>query len=204
MRSVLLLLALVNLLGAPYAVLLPVFASDVLHGGPHTLGWLTSATGLGALLGSLYLAGRSSLQGIGARIAAAPAVFGLALLTLGLSHALPLSLVVLLAVGFAQLMHNAGSNVVLQRLVDEDKRGRVMSLYTLAIVGMAPLGSLLTGLLADRIGAQPTVMLGAPFCLVGSVLFAIQLPHLRRRAIRALTARGETPLPRMELAEQNA
>src|SRR5262249_51354319 len=160
-------------------------ASDILHGGPNTLGMLTSATGMGALLGSLYLAGRSSLRGLGVLIAAAPALFGVALMVFAVSPTLTLSLAVLLALGFAQLMQDAGSNVALQRLVDEDKRGRIMSLYTLSIIGIAPLGSLLTGILADHIGAPRTLLLGAPFCILGSVFFAMQLPHLRRRALRA-------------------
>ena len=136
------------------------------------------------------------MRGIGVRIALAPAFFGMALILFALSRSLALSLAVLMVIGFAQLTQFAGSNVVLQRLVEEDKRGRVMSLYTLVVVGIAPLGSLLAGFLTDRIGAPRTLLLGAPFCILGSVLFGFQLPHLRRKAIRALKARGEIMMPR--------
>jgi MFS family permease len=202
-RSLLLLLALVNFVGAPYAVLLPIFATEVLHGGAHTFGFLTAATGLGALMAALYLASRQNLQGMGTRIALAPAAFGAGLIVFAFSRSVALSLAVLLVMGFAQLLQAAGSNALLQTLVEEDKRGRVMSFYTLSIVGIAPLGSLAAGVLADHIGASRTLLLGAPFCVLGSALFASQLPHLRRKAISALQARGEI-VPQVEYPSADA
>jgi MFS family permease len=188
LREILLLLALVSFVGAPSAALLPVFATEVLHGGARTLGFLTAASGMGALAGALYLASRPSLRGLGTRIALASVSFGLGLVLFSCSRALPLSLVILLGMGFAQMVQNAGSNTVLQMLADEDKRGRVLSFYTMAISGMSPLGSLLAGLLADRVGAAATVFMGGPLCLIGSALFARKLPRLRDDAVRVLQA----------------
>ncbi len=190
-REVLLLLALVSLMGAPFGVLLPVFARDILHGGPQTLSLLTAAGGLGALAGAIYLAGRKTMKGIGAAIVSATVVFGVGLMVFPLSHALPVSLLILLCMGCAQMVQAAGINTVLHTIVEDDKRGRVMSYYTMALVGITPLGSLLAGILADRIGAPMTVLLGGPFCLLGSWIFARKLPHLRDVAMRALQERRE-------------
>jgi MFS family permease len=195
LRSTLLLLALVNLVGAPYATLLPIFAADVLHGGPDTLGFLTAAAGAGALVGALYLAGRESVKGLGRVIALAPAAFGVGLMLLASSRALPLSLAVLVVLGFTHLVQAAGSNTVLQTLADEDKRGRVMSFYALAVTGMAPLGSLLAGCLADHMGAPLTVLVGGPCCLLGSWVFARRLPRLRAQAL-AMHAERAAPVTR--------
>jgi MFS family permease len=178
-RSLILLLALVSFMGMPYAVLMPVFAKDILHGGPETLGFLMAASGVGALAGGIYLAGRKSVLGLGIRIALAPGLFGAGLIGFALSQQLWLSLPLLALVGFAFMVQMASSNTVLQTIVEEDKRGRVMSFYTMAFIGMAPWGSLLAGALADRIGAPRTLVVGGLACIAGSLLFARGLPRLR-------------------------
>ncbi len=187
-RAILSMLALVSLVGMPYSVLMPVFAKDVLHGGPETLGFLMGATGLGALAGALYLASRRSIRGLGRLIVLAASLFGAGLVAFALSRVLWLSLVVLLVTGAGAILQMASSNTLLQTIVDEDKRGRVMSLYAMALLGMAPFGSLLAGALAGTVGAPATVMLGGALCLVGAARFAHQLPALRE-LIRPIYAR---------------
>ena len=179
-RTVLLLFALLSLMGWPYAVLLPIFAGQVLHGGPHTLGWLTGASGIGALGSALALALRKSVVGLTRSIQIAAAVFGLGLVGFGLSHVLWLSLLLMLAVGYGMMTGLAASNTIVQTLVPEDKRGRVMSYYTMAFVGMAPFGSLLAGSLAHRFGAPHTVMVTGAVCVLGSVWYTTELPRIRR------------------------
>src|SRR5262249_36248190 len=158
-RALLLLLAVISFLGMPYTVLMPVFAADVLQGGPYTLGFLTAMSGVGALIGALYLASRRSVLGLGRVIVAATLVFGVGLVGFALSRALWQALPLMLAVGFGLMVQLAASNTILQTIVDEDKRGRVMSFYNMAFLGMAPFGSLLAGLLAGWVGAPATVLL---------------------------------------------
>lgn len=179
-RALLLLLALVSLLGISYTVLLPVFATDVLQGGPETLGFLSTAAGLGALAGALLLASRKTVLGLGRWIATMPAVFGLALMAFAFCERLLPALACLLVAGFALMVQMAASNTVLQTIVDEDKRGRVMSLYTMAFMGTAPLGSLLAGFLGDALGVSVAVLLAGAGCVLGSVLFLVHYPALRR------------------------
>lgn len=178
-RSILLLLALVSLLGMPYTVLMPVFAARVLHGGPHTLGYLMGAIGVGALAGALMLAARKSVLGLGRVIPLSAAIFGGALIGFGLSHAVWLSLFLLLIAGFGMMRQMAASNTLLQTIVEDEKRGRVMSFYAMAFAGMSPFGSLLAGVLAARFGAPLTVMVSGAFCIIGAGLFARYLPRLR-------------------------
>lgn len=178
-RTILSLFAIVSLMGWPYSVLMPVFAAQVLHGGPHTLGWLTGAAGIGALASALSLAARKSVVGLTRMIQIASAVFGGGLILLGLSHTLWLSLALMLLVGFGMMQGLAASNTVIQTLVPEDKRARVMSYYTMAFVGTAPFGSLLAGALAHRIGAPHTVMVTGSFCVAGSLWFTFELPKVR-------------------------
>jgi MFS family permease len=178
-RSVLLLLALVSLIGMPYRVLMPVFARDVLHGGPHTLGFLMGSSGLGALVGSVYLASRKSVLGLGKWIALASGVFGIGLVAFSLSRVFWFSLFLMLLTSFGMMVQFASTNTVLQTIVDEDKRGRVMSFYAMALRGMAPFGSLLAGGLAGKIGAPNTLMIGGVSCFLGALVFARKLPLLR-------------------------
>jgi MFS family permease len=178
-RSILTLFALLSLMGWPYAVLLPIFAATVLHGGPHTLGWLTGASGIGALASALSLAFRKSVVGLTRMIQIASAMLGLGLVLFGLSDKLWSSLVLMLFVGFGLLQAASASNTIIQTLVPEDKRARVMSFYTMAFVGSAPFGSLLAGTLAHWIGAPHTVMVTGGFCIAGSLWFTLELPHTR-------------------------
>lgn len=178
-RYIILLLALVSLMGMPYQVLMPVFAKDVLGGGPHTLGFLMGASGLGALIGTVYLACRKNVHGLGVVIAAAAAVFGVGLIAFSFSRVVWLSLALVLIAGLGMMVQMASSNTVLQTVVDDDKRGRVMSFYTMAFMGMAPFGSLLAGAFAERIGAPNTLLAGGVFTVAGAILFAGKLRAMR-------------------------
>ncbi len=178
-RSLLLLLALVSMMGMPYAVLMPIFAEKVLRGGPQALGFLLGATGVGALAGTFYLASRRTVLGLGRVIVIATNLFGIGLIAFSFSRLFWLSVLFMLLVGFGMIVQMASTNTILQTVVDEDKRGRVMSFYTMAFMGMVPFGSLLSGTLADRIGAPDTIMIGGIACILGSLLFARKLPSLR-------------------------
>ncbi len=179
-RSILLLLALVSLVGMPYTVLMPIFANAVLHGGPNTLGLLMAASGVGALLGAMFLAARRSVLGLGKFIPLMAGVFGAGLIAFSFSRVLWLSLALMVVTGLGFMVQMAASNTVLQTIVDEDKRGRVMSFYTMAFMGTAPFGSLLAGEVAERIGAPHTLLLGGIGCMLGALWFAQSLPALRR------------------------
>ena len=178
-RTILLLFSLMSLMGYSWSVLLPVFAAPVLHGGPTTLGWLTGAAGIGALVSALSLAARKSVAGLTSMLQIAAAILGGALILFGLSHTLWLSLVLMVFVGFGMVQVASVSNTIIQSLVAEDKRARVMSYYTMAFFGAAPFGSLFAGALADRIGAPFTVVITGAFCVAGSVWFTLELPKLR-------------------------
>ena len=179
-RTVLTLFAILSLMGWPYAVLLPVFATTVLHGGPHTLGWLTGASGIGALIAAVSLTLRKSVVGLTKHIQTAAGMFGAGLILFGLSHVLWSSLLLMLVIGYGMMLGLAGSNTIIQTLVPEEMRGRVMSYYTMAFVGMAPFGSLLAGGLAHWIGAPRTVMFTGACCLLGCGWFTLKLPQVRR------------------------
>ncbi len=179
-RSLLALLALVSLVGMPYTVLMPVFAQRILHGGPHTLGFLMGASGVGALAGAALLARRSTVRGLGRRIALSAGLFGVALIAFALSHALWLSLAILPFVGFGMMQQMASTNTILQTIVEDDKRGRVMAYYAMAFQGVTPFGSLLAGALSDRIGAPGAVITGAVLCIGGALWFTAILPSLRK------------------------
>lgn len=179
-RTILTLFALISLMGMPFMVLMPIFAAQVLHGGPHTLGFLTGASGVGALISAISLAVRKSVRGLTTMIQVSAFCFGGGLILFGLSRSLALSLLVLLVTGFGMMQGLAASNTVIQTLVPEDKRGRVMSYYTMAFVGMAPFGSLLAGALARRFGAPHTVMITGSVCVLGGIWFTTQLRAVRR------------------------
>ncbi len=179
-RTVLLLFALLSLMGWPYMVLLPVFAAQVLHGGAHTLGWLTGASGLGAMASGVSLMFRKSVTGLARMLQVATAMLGAALIAFGLSHWLWLSLLLMMFAGFGMMQGAAASNTVIQALVSEDKRARVMGYYTMAFFGSAPFGSLLAGILADHIGARETVMVTGACCLAGALWFTLQFSRLHR------------------------
>jgi len=180
-RNILLLLALVSLSGASYPVLLPVFAQQVLHQGSGLYALLFAATGVGALAGAMFLAMRESVRGLSFWIAVAPAIMGLGLIGLGLSRLVWVSLLAMPVIGFGMMVQMASSNTLIQTLVEDHMRGRVMSLYAMAFMGMVPLGGLLAGLMARWIGAPATVAVNGLWCVVGSTLFFNQLKALRRQ-----------------------
>jgi len=192
-RAIILLLALVSFMGMQYTVLVPIFATNILHGGPDTLGFLMAASGVGALFGAVYLSTRTSVLGLGKWIAFAPTIMGIGLVAFSFSRVLWLSLLTLALVGFGFIMQFTSSNTVLQTIVDDDKRGRVMSLYTMAFFGMIPLGNLFAGALASHIGAPYTLLISGVFCIIGSLIFAKQLPSLRRLILPIYIKLGIAP-----------
>ena len=178
-RSILLLFTLISLMGYSYAVLLPIFAGQVLHGSAYTLGCLAGAAGVGALTSGVSLAIRKSVVGLTRMVQIASGMLGCALILLGLSHTLWISLLLMVFVGFGLMQCAAASNTIIQSLVTDDKRARVMSYYTMAFFGGSPFGSLLAGALAHRIGAPHTVMINGAFCIAGSLWFALERPKIR-------------------------
>ncbi len=178
-RQILILLSIVSVTGASYVVLMPVFARDILGGGPETLGFLLSSAGIGALGATLYLASRKTVRGLVRMLAISASIFAVSLAAFSFSKSLPVSLAVLAITGFGVMAHMAASNIILQTIVDDDKRGRVMSFYTMAFIGTAPIGSLLAGILASRIGASNTLVICALLCLAASAVFAGKLPGIR-------------------------
>ena len=180
-KFILILLSLVSLMGVPYQVLMPVFARDIFHGGSITLGFLMAMSGIGALTGAIYLASRKSVIGLGKIIPLFSGLFGLAVIAVALSGALWFSMPVICVAGFAMMVQMAASNTVLQTIVEEDKRGRIMGLFTMAFMGMVPFGNLLAGSLASKIGAPNTLLLGGTCCVIGALMFIRKLPSLRER-----------------------
>lgn len=179
-RTILMLFAVVSLMGMPFVVLMPIFAAKVLHGGPHTLGFLMGAMGVGALSSALSLAARKSVRGLIRMIPIAAVVFGLGLIGFGLSRVFWISMVMVLVAGMGMMQGMASSNTIIQTLVSEDKRGRVMSYYTMAFMGMAPFGSLLAGSMASAFGAPITVIVSGSAVLLGAAWFFTRLPAIRR------------------------
>ena len=179
-KSIILLLALISLMGMPYAVLMPVFAKEILHGGSHTFGFLMGASGVGALMGAIYLASRRSVLGLGKIIPLAAGMFGLGLISFSFSRFYLLSLFLMVVVGLGMMLQMASSNTIIQTIVDDDKRGRVMSIYAMAFMGTAPFGSFLAGSLASFWGAPNTLLFGGIFCILGAIIFARKLPVLRK------------------------
>lgn len=178
-RMVLNLVAAAAVFGVPFTVLLPVFAVDVLHGDARTLGFMMSATGVGALSGALFLAARESVRGLSKVIVTCAVIFGASLVVFGLSRVLWLSLLTLTTAGFGMMVLMAASNTFLQTVADDDKRGRIVSLYTMAYIGLAPFGSLLAGAVAQRLTASFTIALGGVTVVVSALLFARYIPRFR-------------------------
>ena len=194
-RTILSLFALVSLMGMPFVVLMPNFAAQVLHGGPHTLGFLMGSMGVGALISALTLAARKNVRGLLRMIPIAAAVFGAGLVGFGLSHVTWLSMIAVMIAGAGMMQGMAGSNTIIQTIVSEDKRGRVMSYYTKAFVGMAPFVSLLAGSMAHAIGAPWTVILNGSVVLLGAAWFYTRLPALRRQMLSIYQELGILPTP---------
>ena len=178
-KHIILLLGLVSLMTMPYQVLMPVFAKEILHGGSHTFGFLMGAAGLGALAGGIYLASRESILKLGRILPIAAAVSGIGLIAFAISRYFPLSILFMVIAGLGMMLHSASSNTIIQTILEEDKRGRVMSFYTMAIIGTQPFGSLMAGGLAKVIGAPYTIMVGGVACVLGSLVFFRKLPELK-------------------------
>ncbi len=179
-RDILLLLALVSLMGMPFQILMPVFAKDVFHGGPDILGILMASIGAGALIGALYLAYRKTVVGLGKNLAMATGLFGTGLVLFSLSQTFWLSLIILMFTGLGMMVEITASNTMLQTISEDDKRGRVMSFYTIAFMGTVPLGNLFSGLFSDLIGASNTILIGGVACIIGAIIFATRLPAFRK------------------------
>ena len=201
-RTILLLFALISLMGWPFTVLMPIFAAQVLHGGPHTLGFLMGAMGIGSLASALSLVVRKSVRGLLKMIPIAAAVFGVGLIAFGLSHVEWLSMALMLVVGFGMMQGLTSSNTIIQTIVPEDKRGRVMSYYTMAFVGMAPFGSLLAGSLAQAMGAQRTVVVSGVACILGAGWFFTQMKALRKDMRPIYERLGIVPVREMAAVEE--
>lgn len=194
-RVLLILLAVTSLLGFPYTVLMPIIVGKVLHGGPHTLGFLMAASGVGALAGALYLASRKSVLGLGRVIAGSAFGFGVGLVLFSLSRQVWLSMLLMAVCGLTMILQMAASNTVLQTLSDDDKRGRVMSFYSMAFFGTAPLGSLFAGTVATWIGAPRTILIGGAVCALAALVFWRALPKIRQATIPIYTRLGILPAP---------
>jgi MFS family permease len=178
-RIILLMIALISIVGMPYTILMPIFAKEILHGGPHTLGFLMGAIGVGALCGAFYLASRKSVLGLGKVIGIAAASFGIGLIFFSLSTNFILSMILLMLTGMSMMVQMSSSNTILQTIVEDKMRGRVMSFYTTAFVGMAPFGSLIAGSLASEIGAPNTLIIGGICCIAGAAVYVKHLPLIK-------------------------
>jgi len=189
-RAILLLLGLVSFVAMPYTVLMPIFADRILHGGARALGLLMGATGVGALLGALTLASKTGVRGLGRWVALACAGFGVSLILFAFSHNLRLSVLLLLPVGFCMMLQMSSSNTLIQVMVPDHLRGRVMAVYSMMFMGMAPFGAFFAGALAERLGAPITVAMGAVATIGGAALFWLRLPGFRVEARRLIVAQA--------------
>jgi len=183
LKYILFNLGMMSFMGMPYAILMPVFAKDVLKGGPETLGFLMASSGVGALAGALFLASRKSILGLGRLIGVASMLFGAGIVLFGISRSLPLSLVLTAVAGFGLMVQMVASNTIVQTIIEEDMRGRVMSFFAMAFAGTMPFGSLYAGTLASSIGAPSTLAISGILCIAGGMIFSSRL-HRMRRAIR--------------------
>ena len=204
MRALLGLIAVVSLMGMPLTTLMPVMASQVLKGGPNTLGFLMAASGLGALGGALFLASRRSVRGLGGTIVTTTLLFGAGLVAFSASRHLALSLVTMVLCGFGMMVTTGASNTVLQTIVEERMRGRLMSIYGMAFMGTAPFGSLLAGVLATRIGAPGTLAIGGAMSLLGAAWFRMKLPALRERVRPIYVRLGIIPEVAIDIAPERS
>jgi len=192
-HALLALLGVVSVTGMPYTVLMPAFADRILHGGPKALGWLMGTTGIGALAAALLLASRRNLRGLGRWVAVAATAFSVTLVAFSFSRTMWLSMVFLAAVGFSMMIQMGSSNTLIQSMVPDRLRGRVMAVYSMMLMGMAPFGALLAGLVADRLGAPTTVAAGGVMCLAAAGVFWMYLPRIRVDA-RRLIAEQQVPV----------
>jgi MFS family permease len=187
-RSLLFMLGLTSLIGMPYVVLMPIFADQILHGGARGLGLLMGASGVGALIGALSLAARQGVRGLGRVVAFSAAGFGISLILFSLSRSFWLSTCILFPVGFFMIVQMASSNTLIQSMVPDKLRGRVMAVYGMMFMGMAPFGALLAGTIAHHLGAPITVMINGSVCIVAAAVFGMRLPTFRREARQMIIA----------------
>ncbi len=192
-RALLLLVALVSVCGLSYMVLMPIFADQILNGGAKALGLMLSAAGIGSLGAALTLAARRQAQGLGRIVAISVAAFGLLLMLFSFSRNLIFSCALLVPMGYTVMLQLSGSNTLLQTMVDDRLRGRVMSFFSLSLMGMSPFGNLLAGAVANRIGAPWTLAIGGSICVVGATVFGLRLPTLKRAAAQLLPSQEITP-----------
>jgi MFS family permease len=198
-RTLLTLAATVSFMGLSYTVLMPIFADRILHGGVNAYGWLMGAVGVGAMFGALALALRQQLRGLGNVVAYSATGLGVSLVLFSASHWYGLSLAILVVSGFTMMMQFTATNTLIQAMVPDQLRGRVMSIYSMMFLGMTPLGSLLAGALADRIGAPVTVAIGGLASCLGGLVFARKWPSMRGPARELLAAQGMmSPAPQAE------
>jgi MFS family permease len=200
-RALLLLLGVVSFVGMPYVVLMPVFADRILHAGARGLGLLTGASGVGAVIGSLVLAARRGVSGLGGWVSLACGGFGVSLILFSTSRSFPLSVVLLLPVGFTMMVQMASSNTLIQAMVPDALRGRVMAVYSMMFMGMAPFGALIAGAVAERVGAPTTIAAGGVVCIVAAGVFALRVPAHRGHARQLILANqmvGGEPVQAME------
>jgi MFS family permease len=191
-RALIVLLALVSLMGMPYAVLMPIFADRILNGGPRGLGLLMAATGIGALAGALSLTVRKSVFGLGRVVAIASGAFGVSLILFSFSRSFWFSAALLIPAGFSMMVQMASSNTLIQSMVPDQLRGRVMAVYSMMFMGMAPFGAMFAGLVAERVGAPATVAIGGAVCMAGAAMFGMRLPSLRDQARELIVAQQMT------------
>jgi MFS family permease len=199
-KALLLLVAVSSLMGMPYSVLMPIFADGILHGGPRGLGLLMGFSGVGALLGAATLAGKQGVRGLSTWVMLACAGFGGSLILFSLSRIFWLSTLLLVPVGFCLMVQLASSNTLIQRMVPDRLRGRVMAVYSMMFVGMAPFGGLLAGVLANRFGAPATVAAGGMACIAGAAVFRTHLPRVRAEGRELILAQTES---RYKLADHD-
>jgi MFS family permease len=179
-KYILLLLCFVSLMGMSYSVLMPIFARDILHGNSHTFGFLMGASGAGAMIGALYLASKKNIDGLKIVIPASAFVFGLSLLLFSYSRNIYLSMILMVFAGLGMMLQMAASNTVIQTIVDNNMRGRVMGFYTLAFIGASPFGSIIAGSLGNYIGAPATILIGGISCIIGALAFMVKLPTINK------------------------
>ncbi len=189
-RALLFLLALVSLVGMPYAVLMPIFADQILHGGARGLGLLMGATGVGALIGAVTLAAKQDLKGLGKWVAVCSAAFGTSLILFAFSRHFWLSAAFLLPVGGFMMVQMAASNTLIQAMAPDHLRGRVMAVYSMMFMGMAPFGALFAGVFAQGLGAPLTIAVGGALCIAGAAIFASRLPMIRGEARQLIVAQS--------------
>jgi MFS family permease len=187
-RDLLLMVAVISFAGMPYSTLMPIFAEEILRGGARGLGLLMASAGVGSLCGALTLASRSTIRGLGRVVGASALVFGLALTMFALSRVYWLSAVLLFVVGMSMITQAASTNTLVQSMVPDSVRGRVMAIYAMSFMGMAPIGALVEGWIAERIGAPYTVMIGGFVCVAGAIVFNVRLPRLRAMARQLIDA----------------